>query len=181
MADAVLDATLALLAERSYTFGVEDVAQRAGVHKTTVYRRFSTKATLVGAAIERMTISQIPVPVSADPLADLVALAEAVARVLSGPEAARILRAAVIAASEDSDVLSTTRRVLAGRFDAAAQILGRGVASGQVRAGVDPVLFWAGVVNPLQVRALLGHPLSEATARELVALALDGARTTPGR
>ena len=181
VADAVLDATLALLAERSYAFGVEDVARRARVHKTTVYRRFTTKAALVGAAIERMNVTQVPVPESADPLTDLVALAEAVARALRGPDGARTMRAVVVAASEDSDVLTIARRFLSGRFDAAAQILARAIASGQVRAGTDPVLFWAGIVNPLQVRALLGHPVSEATARELVALALDGARTTPRR
>ena len=173
--DTVLDATLALVAERSYSFSIEDVARLARVHKTTVYRRFATKAALVGAAIERMALTQIPVPESADPLADLVTLAEAVARVLSGPDGARTMRAVLVAASEDSDVLATARRLLTGRFDTAAQILSRAIASGQVRAGVDPVLFWAGIVNPLQVRALLGHPVSEATARELVALSLDGA------
>lgn len=179
--DTVLDATLALLAERSYSFSVEDVARLAGVHKTTVYRRFATKAALVGAAIERSTVTQVPVAESADPLADLVALAEAVARALSGPDGARTMRAVLVAAGEDPDVLATARRLLTGRFDAAVQILARAIASGQVRAGVDPVLFWAGIVNPLQVRALLGHPVSEVTARELVALSLDGARSAPRR
>ena len=179
--DAVLDATLALLAERSYSFGVEDVARRARVHKTTVYRRFTTKAALVGAAIERMAVTQIPVSESDAPLADLAALAEAVARALSGPGGARTMRAVLVAASEDSQVLTLARRFLSGRFDAAAQIVGRAVAAGQVRAGIDPVVFWAGIVNPLQVRALLGHPVSEATARQLVELALNGARTTPSR
>lgn len=181
VADAVLDATLALLVERAYSFGVEDVARRARVHKTTVYRRFTTKAALVGAAIERMSIAQVPVVESADPLADLVALAEAVARVLSGPDGARITRAVIVAASEDAEVLTVARRFLAGRFDAAAQIVGRAVAAGQLRAGTDPVLLWAAIVTPLQMRALLGHPASEATARDLVALALEGAGTTSRR
>ena len=180
MADAVLDATFALLAERGYSLGVEDVAVRARVHKTTIYRRFTSKASLVGAALEHTTLLQIPVPESGDPLVDLVSLAEAVARSLNGPDGARILRAVVVAASEDSSVLTVARRYLAGRFDAAAAILGRAAEAGQLRAGVDPVLLWGAVVNPLQVRALLGHPVSEATARDLVALALAGARNAPG-
>lgn len=180
VADAVLDATLALLAERGYSLGVEDVAVRARVHKTTIYRRFTSKASLVGAALEHTTLLQIPVPESGDPLVDLVSLAEAVARSLNGPDGARILRAVVVAASEDSSVLTVARRYLAGRFDAAAAILGRAAEAGQLRAGVDPVLLWGAVVNPLQVRALLGHPVSEETARDLVALALAGARNAPG-
>ncbi len=174
--DAVLEATVELLLERAYSFSVEEVATRAGVHKTTVYRRFTTKAALVGAALEQMSLTTMSVVTSPDALADLVALAEVVATALSGPSGARLMRAAMTAASEDPDVLTIARRYFAGRFDAAAQILGRAIASGEVRAGTDPVLFWAAIVNPLQVRALLGHPVNAATVRELFALALDGAR-----
>jgi AcrR family transcriptional regulator len=181
VADAVLDATLALLAERAYSFSVEDVARSAHVHKTTIYRRYTTKAALVGAAIERMALAQIPVPESGDALEDLAALAGAVARVLSSPAGARVIRAVVAAASDDPEVLTVARRFLAGRFDAAAKIVGRAISSGQVRAGTDAVLLWGAIVNPLHVRALLGHPASESTARDLVALVLDGARTTPVR
>ena len=172
---AVLDATIALLAERGYSFSVEDVATRARVHKTTIYRRFTTTAVLVGAAIERLGHVRVPISESSDPLEDLATLAVAVAEVLSSPDGGRIIRAVVSAASEDPEVLTVARRFLAGRFDAATQILGRAINSGQLRAGTDAVLLWGAIVNPLQVRALLGHPASESTARELLALVLDGA------
>lgn len=176
--DSVLEATAQLLVERAYSFSVEEVATLAGVHKTTIYRRFTTKAALVGAALEQMSLTTIPVTSTStsDALADLAALAEAVATALSGPTGARVMRAAIAAATEDPDVQTIARRYFAGRFDVAAQILGRAIASGELRAGTDPVLFWAAIVNPLQVRALLGHPVSAVTARELLALALDGAR-----
>ena len=176
--DSVLEATAQLLVERAYSFSVEEVATLAGVHKTTIYRRFTTKAALVGAALEQMSLTTIPVTSTStsDALADLAALAEAVATALSGPTGARVMRAAIAAATEDPDVQTIARRYFAGRFDVAAQILGRAIASGELRAGTDPVLFWAAIVNPLQVRALLGHPVSAVTARELLALVLDGAR-----
>ncbi len=178
--DSVLEATAQLLVERAYSFSVEEVATLAGVHKTTIYRRFTTKAALVGAALEQMSLTTIPVTSTStstsDALADLAALAEAVATALSGSTGARVMRAAIAAATEDPDVQTIARRYFAGRFDVAAQILGRAIASGELRAGTDPVLFWAAIVNPLQVRALLGHPVSAVTARELLALVLDGAR-----
>ena len=173
--DAVLDATLGLIAERAYSFSVEDVAIRSHVHKTTIYRRYDTKAALVGAALERLSANWTRVEESPDPLEDLVALAQSVARALSGPAGAHVMRAALAAASEDARVVTLARRLLAGRFDVATQILGRAVVSGQLRAGTDPVLLWAAIVNPLQLRALLGHPVNEVTARDLVVLALDGA------
>jgi AcrR family transcriptional regulator len=49
---AILDATLVLLAEVGPTaLSVEEVASRAGVGKTTIYRRFATKDDLVVASL----------------------------------------------------------------------------------------------------------------------------------
>ena len=51
--DAVLDATLAELAAAGLEgLSVERVALRADVHKTTVYRRWPTRAALVAAALQ---------------------------------------------------------------------------------------------------------------------------------
>ncbi len=60
---AVLGATLALLAERGYE-GVElpEVARRAGVHPTTVYRRWGTKAKVVGEALLERSQTLSPTP-----------------------------------------------------------------------------------------------------------------------
>lgn len=178
VASAVLAATLELLAERGYDFSVEDVAQRARVHKTTIYRRYESKASLVASAIESLALSDVPLVVTEDPLTDLCTLATSVARLLGSPSGMRLLRAVVAAAGDDAEVLSVTRRFLAGRFDAALEVVTRAVARGQLRAGVDPLLVWGAIVNPLHVRALLGYPASEETARELVALVLEGARVS---
>ncbi|WP_037570062.1 TetR/AcrR family transcriptional regulator [Phaeacidiphilus oryzae] len=51
---AILDATLRLLTEVGYDqLSMEGVAARAGVAKTTVYRRYRDKAALVAAAVDR--------------------------------------------------------------------------------------------------------------------------------
>src|SRR6476620_11743683 len=48
----VLSATLEVFAKQGYAgFSVEAVALRAGVNKTTIYRRWPAKADLVGAAL----------------------------------------------------------------------------------------------------------------------------------
>jgi AcrR family transcriptional regulator len=178
VASAVIAATLELLTEHGYDFSVEDVARRARVHKTTIYRRYVSKATLVASAIESLALSEVPLVVTEDPLADLSTLAASVARLVGSAAGTRILRAVVAAAGDDAEVLSVTRRFLAGRFDVALEIVTRAIARGTLRAGVDPLLVWGAIVNPLHVRALLGYPASEETARELVALVLEGARVS---
>jgi AcrR family transcriptional regulator len=50
--DAVLTATIELTGQVGYTaLRVEDVARRAGVNRTTVYRRWPTKVHLIAAAL----------------------------------------------------------------------------------------------------------------------------------
>ncbi len=58
---AIIDATLELLAEEGFQgLSIEEVAARAGVGKTTIYRRWSSKEELVMEAIRQV---QIDVPV----------------------------------------------------------------------------------------------------------------------
>jgi AcrR family transcriptional regulator len=58
---AIIDATLELLAEEGFQgLSIEAVAARAGVGKTTIYRRWSSKEELVMEAIRQV---QIDVPV----------------------------------------------------------------------------------------------------------------------
>lgn len=52
---AILDATLDLLAEKGYELtSIEEIAERAGVGKTTIYRRWSSKFELVVDAMKHL-------------------------------------------------------------------------------------------------------------------------------
>ena len=63
---AVLAATLVELAESGYAaLSVDDVARRAGVHKTTVYRRWQTRENLVVDALAAQMASGIAIPTPA--------------------------------------------------------------------------------------------------------------------
>ncbi len=61
---AILDATLELLAEQGFDgLSIEGVADRAGVGKTTIYRRWANKEALVAAALQDMRSSlEMPQP-----------------------------------------------------------------------------------------------------------------------
>jgi AcrR family transcriptional regulator len=52
--DQILEATRELLAEAGYAaFNVDTIAERTGIAKTTIYRRWPTKGALVAAALDR--------------------------------------------------------------------------------------------------------------------------------
>ncbi len=174
--DAVLDATLAALAQHGYGFSVDDVARAAGVHKTTVYRRWETKAVLVAAAVQRLADAEVPVPDTGDPVADLTTLAVQVARAMRTPAGTQAIRAAVAAAADDPQLVQVADAFLNSRYAVAADVIAAGQKAGALRGDADPVLLWQAMVNPLHMSAICGNPPSDDTARQLVALVIEGAR-----
>ena len=176
--DRILDGTLSLIAEQGYAFTIDDVAERSGVHKSTIYRKWSTKASLVGAAVERLASIEVPIPDTGAPLDDLVTLALLVAASLRTPAGAQAIRSVVAAASEDPDIVDVARTFLGGRYAAAVGLIERAVADGRLRRSIDPLLLWQAMVNPLHLRAILDQPADDTTTRQLVTLVLDGARPT---
>jgi AcrR family transcriptional regulator len=75
---AIIDATLELLAEEGFQgLSIEAVAARAGVGKTTIYRRWSSKEELVMEAIRHVQID-VPVMETGNFRNDLAALLKTV-------------------------------------------------------------------------------------------------------
>src|SRR5688572_4061157 len=74
--DAVFEATLDELGAVGYAHtSVEAIAQRAGVHKTTIYRRWGTKDRLVADTLAHAALVRIEVADTGDIDADMRALA----------------------------------------------------------------------------------------------------------
>lgn len=170
--DQVLDTTLEFLAEHGYVFSIDDIAEKAGVHKTTIYRRWPTKAALVAAAVSRLASIEIPARRTNEPLDDLTRLAVDVARVLRTGVGRGALQAVLAAAAQDPDLVPTARQFLSGRYEIAVAILQDAIDRGELRDDIDPTLAWEAIVNPLHMRAILGVPASDHTARQLVQLVL---------
>lgn len=178
--DAVLDATLALLTEQGFGFNVDEVAQRAGVHKTTVYRRWDTKPLLVGAAIQRFAVKTVEVRRSGDPLDDLRHLAVQVARVLRSGTGRNLIRATLTASGSLPELTDIARDFFIGRYAQATLLVKDAQAQGTIRPDVDPVLIWQAIVNPLHMNAICELDTRDELADALTALVLDGARPRAG-
>src|SRR3954451_5360840 len=71
---AIVTATLELMAQRGIRdLRMDDVADRAGVGKTTIYRRYRSKAELVSDAVATL-VSEIAIPDSGSTRTDLLVL-----------------------------------------------------------------------------------------------------------
>ncbi|MFB9926510.1 TetR/AcrR family transcriptional regulator [Amycolatopsis halotolerans] len=163
---AVLRATLDLLAEVGFTeLTVEAVAERSGVHKTTVYRRWESREGLVAAALRFGTAEPWSPADTGSLVADLRQLALDVVRALTLPEQRELPTAAVLAAFHSERAAEALREFYQDRHARAAVIVERAVARGEVPADTDPDEVTRTVCGPVFYRLFVSRePVSEETA-----------------
>jgi AcrR family transcriptional regulator len=146
---------------------VEDVATRAGVHKTTIYRRWPDVGALVIEALLDRQQENVPIPDTGDLRGDLLALLDAVAASITSPEGMALLRAAQ--ESGPVELESLVHRFWQARFALARQIFERAADRGEIPPELNHELMIELAVAPLFFRQLVTRqPLSRAFRARLV-------------
>ncbi|HUN32787.1 MAG TPA: TetR/AcrR family transcriptional regulator [Trebonia sp.] len=166
---AVQAATLDELATAGYAdLTIEAVAERAGVHRTTIYRRWPDKRSLVLAALLDQTDDQVPIPDTGDLRRDLSLLGLAIDSHLSRPQVHTLL-ATMVADPPGSSELSDVRTQLwADRLHQAQAIPRLAIQRGELATDTDP----AGVIDllagPIYLRRFIqGRPMTGAEIDDL--------------
>jgi AcrR family transcriptional regulator len=180
---AILRATLELLVELGYEgLSIEAIAARAGVGKTTIYRRWTSKEPLVVEAIKSFKAPSDP----AEPaqLAEDEPTRDVLVRVVGGfvrsmgPENTGAMMAGLVAAmSRNPGLAQAVRRgLIEHRRSIVMAILKRGVERGEIRSDVDLELVADLFGGPVIMRVLLtGRPIGGRLARQIFDTVLDGA------
>lgn len=116
---------------------IEGIAARAGVAKTTIYRRWSSKGEVIVAALKTID-EKIPIPDTGETRQDLVELIDAFMRAaIESPLAPVVARVAAVATS-NPEILDVFRSGLMGPRQAAVrEVLQRGIDRGEVRPDID--------------------------------------------
>jgi AcrR family transcriptional regulator len=177
---AVLRAALEELAALGYSaFSFQSVAQRAGVHKTTVYRRWENRdALLLDALLERAT-EWVPVPDTGSLRGDLLGLAAGVVASVTTPEMEAVIRTFVAEAPRESELAARGREFWTVRFEVDQQVVERAIARGELPEDTDPAFVIEAVLGPLYFRLLIsGASLDMAFAERVVDFVLAGVRAT---
>jgi AcrR family transcriptional regulator len=171
---AVLRATLdALLDSPAGELSIRDVAQRAGVHETSIYRRWGTRANLILDAVLSEIQAAVPAPDTGSLRGDLVALLASIAAFISTPVGRLLLRLAL--RDDLPEDHAARERFWAERFTTGQRVLQRAQARGELRSGLDCRLIIETLIGALYVRLLLTRePVDDTVLAHLVDLVLAG-------
>jgi AcrR family transcriptional regulator len=152
---AVLRAAGDVLAERGFAhLDLADVARRAEVGKTTVYRRWGSVTGLVADLLAEMAEGSLPREETGSVLGDLRANALLVQRTLADPRQGPLFRAVIAAATCDGRTAEALRRFYDVRVDEWAPCVEQGVARGELPAGTDARAVVRAVSAPLYYELL---------------------------
>lgn len=176
--DAVLDAAAELLATEGLSgTRVADVAVRAGVHETSIYRRWGTRDNLILEAVLHRLDADVPLPDTGSTREDLTGLLTSLAAFLATPTGKAVSRLAL----DDTAQLGQARNEFwAARIARVAVVVQRGVDRGDLPPGADPEFLLEVLGGALNLRILQrGRPTDRDYVSRLVDLVLAGVRTVP--
>ncbi|MFJ7078942.1 TetR/AcrR family transcriptional regulator [Streptomyces sp. NPDC098781] len=180
--EAVIDATLAELGDVGYAaLRIDSVAERAGVSKTTIYRRWGDKAGLVATAFIERQSEIAPPPDTGDLREDLLLHLREVREVLYTPWITALVREVGPRSSDVTGVREVLDKIWPERFRLSRAIFARAVERGDLPADIAPGFLLEALSGPLYFRWLmLGQPLSDEFLERTADLVLDGTRTGQG-
>lgn len=179
MRAAVESAAVDVLLERGIDgLTIAEVAHRAGVHETSIYRRWGGRANLAVVAVLHATQADLGAPDTGSLRGDLLALLRELAAFASTPRGDLLVR---LALRQDRPEYEVTReKFRAERLRAAAVVFDRAEARGELRPGIDRGIALATLIGPLHVRLLLTRePLTDEFLCGVVDLVLTGLTPPP--
>lgn len=163
----ILDATLSLLAEVGVSaFTMEAVAQRAGVGKATIYRRWPSKLPLIVNAI--LTLPELQTPDSDNLRGDLRRLLRQLATILRSSPLGRVLPHLISEQGSDPEMNAAVNRYLAARRAPLEAVLRRGTERGEIPSDFDPSVLTDLFVGPIINRVFFSRGLIEGRFIDLV-------------
>src|SRR5919202_1057996 len=153
--DRILEQALVLLGSHGYAgLTLDELAARSGVAKTTVLRRWPSKAAVAAAGVERLALQSVAVPDSGTLHGDLHALLHGAVDTFArgrGQFVPRLLREA----GHHPEITDLLDAVLHTRRQAYQRVLARAVARGELDPSADQELLIDMLIGPLWTRLLI--------------------------
>jgi AcrR family transcriptional regulator len=166
----VLAAALSVLAERGFAdFSMEAVAAASGVAKSTIYRHWPSKLSLLRNAVEELK-RQPQVELEAGPArARIERLLEHLAAALSDSALSRCIPGLIEAAERHPEVAGFLHQYSDRRRSALTAVIRTGIDQGELPTHLDPELAALALSGPFFYRRLMtSAPLPAADIPALV-------------
>ncbi|WP_341721325.1 TetR/AcrR family transcriptional regulator [Micromonospora sp. FIMYZ51] len=163
----MLDAALAQLVQHGYdSLSIDVVAERSGVHRTTVYRRWRDVGGLLADVLAEASVDAWRPPDTGSLEGDLIAINHEVHAALTADPVTVALIAASFRSAQAADAL---RSFWAGRYDRCAEIVRRAVERREIPAGTDARRLLIAATAPLYHELVLMREAGDARGAERVA------------
>lgn len=169
---AILDAALACLTEHGYNAtNMNDIAERAGVGKAAIYRRWSSKAALMADALVywRPDLLDVDAPNTGSLTGDLDLLVERATRNDASLVSNDLILRVAVEAAHDPDLASALDdlMLLRGRRVISA-ILGQAAARGEIASDRDWSLVADVTTGMSLLRVIRGQRVDGAFVRQVI-------------
>ena len=173
----MLTATAERLAERGLAaMSIEEVAARAGVGKTTIYRRWPSKGLLALDAFVALFREEQAQPDTGTLRGDMLAALHAWVRAVTRTPMGSMLTGLIAEAQHDPELRGAWRdRVLEPLREQHRVMLDRAIARGEISPSVDREVVLDLFFGAAEHRLLLGHlPMTDEFIAEVVDVILSG-------
>jgi AcrR family transcriptional regulator len=170
----VLRAVLDILLNNGVdNLSIAQVAQRAGVHESSIYRRWGSKASLLIDAVLSRLERQIPKPETGNLRGDLIELFGKIADFLASPLGQALLR---LSARHDLPEYEAARNLIwTERLSVGSAVLRQAEARGELRHGIDHRIALEALVGLLTHRIIMTRePVDGTVVDKVVELLLIG-------
>ncbi len=173
----VLDAVAQAVLEELSVSGIEDfsipqVAARAGVSNSSLYRRWPNKAALISFAGSRNSQATIPFPDCGSLRKDLVQALAEVLETFSDPSMRAVI-AMAFSISDAPELKQTLDTFWQLRIEQQREMFNRAIARGEIAADADTSEIIERAVGPLYFRYFVTRrPITKKFLQELVDAAL---------
>jgi TetR/AcrR family transcriptional regulator, regulator of autoinduction and epiphytic fitness len=166
----ILRATVEELAESGYgAFTIESVAARAGVAKSTIYRHWRDRITLIADAFETFHEQMVPNIEGLPARERIDLLVRHVADVVVDSTFSRCIPALIEGAERDPRLRAFHHRYSADRRRGLTRVIAEGIEAGELRADLDPELATLALLGPIfYARLMSAEPFDPQRAPELV-------------
>ena len=173
---AILEATLALLVDVGYSgLTVEGVAQRAGVGKATIYRRWPSKLPLVIEAFRQLP--GLEEADTGDLATDLEQMLKSYLRTYHQTPLGAVVPSLAGELPHNPELMELFAPVVKARRQPLLRALERAVARGEIPADLDLDLAADLIFGPITVRTFFTRAkLGPRIVRPIVEMALEGIR-----
>ncbi|MCA9511791.1 MAG: TetR/AcrR family transcriptional regulator [Myxococcota bacterium] len=170
---AILSATLELLVEVGFSaLTIEGVAQRAGVGKATIYRRWSSKLPLVIEAYG--LLPQLEDVDTGHVVTDLEEMLRNYLRLLTSTPLRGVIPSIAGERAHNEELSELFDPIVRERRRPLIAVLRRAVARGELPADVDLDLAADLLVGPITTRLFFGSRISPKMVQPMVQMALWG-------